>query len=421
MVEAVLPPVGDEHERRRELRRMKLQATGLLALAAVIFVLARLREGEWSWLGYVRATAEAAMVGALADWFAVTALFRHPLGLPIPHTAIIKTRKDALGRSLGLFVQDNFLSDVVIGEKIRAAHVSRRLAGWLNQPGSAAAISRHAAAALAGGIEVLDDEDVQGALEQAVLNRVRQLQLAPLAGRALELATNEGRHQELLDAGTRGIIRFLDEHRESLRDRFGQESPWWVPETIDRRIFDKLYDGLRGFLEEVANTPDHEFRRYLDERLAELVVRLQTDPELAARGEKLKEELLDHPAVRAWTGSLWSELKKGLLEQTADPESELRTRLEGAAAAFGRVLVEDSALQEKIDRWVESAALYVVKQERHQVAELIAATVARWDPDEAAQRIELQVGRDLQFIRINGTIVGGLAGLAIYSLGRLIG
>jgi uncharacterized membrane-anchored protein YjiN (DUF445 family) len=273
---------------------------------------------------------------------------------------------------------------------------------------------------LAGGIEILNDEDVQSTLEHAVLSRVRQVQVAPLAGRALELAINEGRHQELLDVATRGVIRFLEENRESLRSRFGQESPWWVPETIDRRIFDKLYDGLHGFLNEVASTPDHEFRHYLDQRLADLAVRLRSDPELAARGEKLKEEVLDHPAVHGWIGSLWAQLKSALLEQTSDPDSELRHRLETAAAALGRALADDPALQLKIDRWMEGAALYVVQQERHQVADLIATTVARWDPAEASHRIELQVGRDLQYIRINGTIVGGLAGLVIYSLGQLL-
>jgi uncharacterized membrane-anchored protein YjiN (DUF445 family) len=416
-----LPTLADEEGRRRQLARMKWRATGLLLLAAAVFVVARLFESRAGWVGYVRAAAEASMVGGLADWFAVTALFRHPLRLPIPHTAIIPNRKEQLGRSLGEFVQENFLAGPIIAEKLRSAHVASRLAGWMAQPRSAETIARHTAAALAGGVEVLNDDEVQGALEHAVLARLRRVPLAPLAGRALELATADGRHRELVDAGIQGAIRFVDEHKETLRGRFGRESPWWVPEAIDSRIFDKLYHGLRGFLVEVEATPDHELRRYLDERAADLAERLRNDPELAARGEKLKEELLDHPAVRSWTRSLWGELKQSLVAQSRDPDSELRRRLEAGARSLGRVLADDAELQGQVDRWVESVALYVVEQERHQVAELISSTVARWDPQEASRRIELQVGRDLQFIRINGTLVGGLAGLVIYSLGRFLG
>jgi uncharacterized membrane-anchored protein YjiN (DUF445 family) len=193
-----------------------------------------------------------------------------------------------------------------------------------------------------------------------------------------------------------------------------------VPDPVDSRIFEKLYRGLHGFMEEVAATPDHELRHYLDERIAVLAQRLQTDPELAARGEKLKEELLAHPAVRGWTASLWTELKETVRQQAADEGSELRRRLADGATQFGRTLAADATLRDRLDRSVERAVIYVVDQERHQVADLIATTVERWDPQEASRRIELQVGRDLQFIRINGTIVGGLAGLAIYTLGRLL-
>jgi uncharacterized membrane-anchored protein YjiN (DUF445 family) len=273
---------------------------------------------------------------------------------------------------------------------------------------------------LAGAADVLRDEDVQAGVEQAVVGRLRRVQVAPLAGRALEVATAEGRHQELVDAGVRGAVRFIEQNKDSLRARFGQESPWWVPDPIDSRIFDKLFGGLHGFLEEVAATPDHELRRYLDERIVILIERLRTDPELAARGEKLKEEVLAHPAVRAWSGSLWAELKEAVQRQAADEGSELRLRMADGVAHFGRTLAADASLREKIDRSVERVVLYIVEQERHQAADLIATTVARWDPREASRRIELQVGRDLQFIRINGTLVGGLAGLVIYTLGRLL-
>ena len=408
-------------ERGRSLRRMKWRATGMLIVAAAIFVVTRTFESEHSWLGYVRATAEAAMVGGLADWFAVTALFRHPLGLPIPHTAVIKTRKAQLGRSLGEFVQENFLAREVVTEKLRHARIGERLAVWLRDPKHAQTVSQHTSAALAGALDVLHDDEVQSALEHSITARLRQIEASPTAARVLAIATADGRHRELVDAVAKGAARFLEEHRGDLRSRFSSESPWWVPEPIDDRIFDKIYRGLATFLQQVIDDPSHELRQHLDARLADLVARLSTDPALIARGEKLKEEVLEHPAVRNWMGSLWGDLKRALLDQSSDPDSELRRRIEQTALAFGTALANDASLRAKVDRWIEGAASYIVEAYRHEVADLIETTVAKWDADEAAQRIELQVGRDLQFIRINGTLVGGLAGLAIYSVGQIIG
>ena len=392
----------------------------MLIAAGAVFVVTRMFESDHSWLGYLRATAEAAMVGGLADWFAVTALFRHPLGLPIPHTAVIKTRKAQLGRSLGEFVQENFLARDVVADKLRHARIGERLGVWLSDSTHAQAVGRHTSAALAGALDVLHDDDVQSAIEHGVSSRLRRIEASPTAGRVLAIATADGRHREMVDAIARGAARFLAEHRGDLRERFSRESPWWVPEPIDDRIFDKLYRGLTSFLDEVLNDPEHELRRHLDERLADLVTRLSTDPTLIARGEKLKEEILAHPAVRTWMGSLWGDLKHSLLEQSNDPDSELRRRIEQTAIAFGNSLSDDPSLRAKVDRWIESAASYIIDAYRHEVADLIETTVAKWDADEAAERIELQVGRDLQFIRINGTIVGGLAGLAIYSIGKLL-
>ncbi|MEZ5265125.1 MAG: DUF445 family protein [Acidimicrobiales bacterium] len=419
MAELVLH--GDEAARGRDLRRMKRRATGLLLCAAAVFIVARWAESNVhdGW-GYLRATAEAAMVGGLADWFAVTALFRHPLGLPIPHTALIPTRKDQLGRSLGSFVEENFLAGDAIVERLRAAHVAWRAAEWLVAPGNAAVVSKHAAAALAGATDVLRDDEVSGAIEHAVVERIRRVELAPLAGRALAVATDEGRHRPVVDAAIVGAIRFLDEQKDQLRGRFGKESPWWVPEPIDDRIFTKLYNGMRGFLVEVSRNDNHALRHHLDRKLAEFIERLQTDPAMAAKADQWREELLAHPAVRQWIGSIWGELKRGLVAQSVDPGSELRLRLERATAQAGEKLLADATLQDKIDGWLEGVVRYVIDAEGHQVAELIATTVERWDPIEASQRIEVQVGRDLQFIRINGTVVGGLAGLAIHAAGQLL-
>ena len=393
----------------------------MLIVAAAVFVVTRIFESDHSWLGYLRATAEAAMVGGLADWFAVTALFRHPLGLPIPHTAVIKTRKAQLGRSLGEFVQENFLAHEVVTDKLHHARIGDRLGQWLRDSTHAQTVGQHTSAALAGALDVLHDDDVQGILEHSISARLRRIEVSPLAGRVLAIATADGRHRELVDALANGASRFLDEHRDELRSRFSRESPWWVPEPIDDRIFEKIYRGLAAFLQDVIDDPAHELRQHLDQRLSALITRLGSDPALIARGEKLKEEVLAHPAVRAWMGSLWGDLKQSLLDQSNDPDSELRRRIQQTAMAFGTALSEDASLRAKVDRWIENAAAYIIDAYRHEVADLIETTVAKWDADEASSRIELQVGRDLQFIRINGTIVGGLAGLAIYSIGQLIG
>ncbi len=413
--------VPDEVPRRAGLRAMKRRATGLLVVAAIVYIAARVFHDDFAWLVYIEAAAEGAMVGGLADWFAVTALFRHPLGIPIPHTALIPTRKDQLGRAIGEFVEENFLTGGVVIDKLRSAGIARRAATWVTNEQNAATVARHTSAALAGAAGVLRDESVQGALEQSITSWVRRVPLAPLAGRALSVATADGRHDELVDAALRGGMTFLDQHREDLRGRFGKESPWWVPETIDDRIFTKLFDGLRGFLAEVTATPHHEFRRYLDQRVVDLAERLQNDPELAARGEEIKDHLLAHPAVRAWTMSLWQDLKGVLHRQAGDPSSQLRQRIAAEVAHIGEAIAADPEMQAKLDKWVESAVTYLLDEHRHQAGDLIASTVARWNPEDASKRVELAVGRDLQFIRINGTVVGGLAGVAIFAVGRLIG
>jgi uncharacterized membrane-anchored protein YjiN (DUF445 family) len=411
--------ISDE-TRAADLRRMKRVAGSLLVVAALVFVVAEINEGEGAWAGwgYVRATAEAAMVGALADWFAVTALFRHPLRLPIPHTAIVRRRKDQIGASLGGFVQDNFLTRAVVTDRLRDAGLAGRLGQWLTTPGNATVIGEQSAAVVRGVTEVLSDEAIQDGLEAVVVERARQIPVSPLIGRAIDVAVEGGHHQQLFEAVVTGVDRFLEDNMWSLRNRMTQESPWWVPETIDDVVFDKLYTSVRRFLGEVAGDPDHELRRSVDERSVKLAAELRTSPTLLARGEEIKEELLDHPEVRAWSANLWTSMKAGLLEATEDPDSQLRRQLEEALVDAGRSLEADPALRAKIDHWITDAVGYVAEQFRGEVASLIATTVQRWDADETADRIELQVGRDLQFIRINGTLVGGLAGLVIYSLSQ---
>ncbi len=416
---ASTPAAGrDEAERRLALRRMKVLATGLLLLAAVVFVVARIVGGAVA--GYVEAFAEAAMVGALADWFAVTALFRHPLGLPIPHTAIIPERKDDIGRGLGTFVQGNFLSGPVVAEKLRSAGVADRIAAHLVDPDNARRLSENAGDAVRAGLDLLRDEDVAPVIDQLVRDRVAEVPAAAVGARVLEAALVEGHHQVLVDLALVAADGFLDRNIDTIRARVQRESPWWVPEAIDERVVAKLTGGARRLVAEVAADPDHDVRDQIDERARLLVERLRTSPELAARCEELKLELLEHPALRGWSAKLWGDLRAVVLDQAGDPDSELRTRLADGIVRLGTQLQTDPSLRAKVDGWIERTVVYVLDQYRDEVADLISGTVERWDADDASRRIELQVGRDLQFIRINGTVVGGLVGLLIHAATQLL-
>ncbi len=400
---------------------MKAFATGMLVAAAVVYLIARANEdGAEAWVGYVRAGAEAAMVGALADWFAVTALFRHPLGIPIPHTAIIPKRKDQIGRSLGEFVQGNFLTHEVLSQRLASVHVGQRIGHWLSEPAHAERAAGAVTDAMRGTIEVLDDRTVQEGIGGLVERRLRATEVAPLLGRVIDASVEGGHHQRLLDAVMTGVSGFLDDNRGTMRLRLDKESPWWVPEPIDDRVFKKIFGGVQRFLADVRADPNHEVRASIEERIVKLADRLRNDPEMIAKAEELKHELLSHPEVQAWLQSLWGELKRGMLAAADDPDSELRRRLTDGLSNVGRRVASDPELQAKVDDWVERAVAYVVDNYKGEVADIIASTVERWDGADTARRIELQVGRDLQFIRINGTVVGGLAGLAIHAVGETL-
>jgi len=399
---------------------MKLVATSMLVVAAVVYVLARTFAERGAWIGYLEATAEAAMVGAMADWFAVTALFRHPLGLPIPHTAIIQSRKDAIGASLGGFVRDNFLTSEVITDRLQQAELARRLGDWLAQPEHARTVSAQSAAVVKGVTEVLQDDLIQTGVEHAVVSRVGAVSVSPLIGKAIDVSIEGGQHQALLESTLVGLKRFVDDNRDSFRRRLYEESPWWVPSPVDDVVFDKIYTGVNTFLTEVVDDPNHEMRAEFHRRVVELAAELKTSPRMMERGQELLEEALNHREVRAWSATLWSQIKTTILDATGNPDSQLRTRMDESVVEAGRSLQTDPALRAKIDQWIVDAVGYIADQFRHEVADLIASTVQRWDTDETADRLELQVGKDLQFIRINGTIVGGLAGFVIHGVSQLL-
>jgi uncharacterized membrane-anchored protein YjiN (DUF445 family) len=414
------PEPANVAARRRRLAATRRTATGMLVAVTLLFVAIQLWAGDATWVGYVEAMIEAAMVGALADWFAVTALFRHPLGVPVPHTAIIPTRKDQFGETLGDFVQSSFLTPDAIVERVRTSRVAPRLAAWLAEPDNAARLARHLADGAVTVADLLRDDEVHRALEDAVRRRVDATPLAPMAGRVLGVLTEGGRHQQVLDVLVRALDRFLHENHDSLRERFGQESPWWLPGAVEDRIFDRLLDGAGHLLHQVATDPDHELRRDVDARVRRLVDDLQTSPELLARGEELKAELLAQPELRRWVAAVWRDVKAGLRAQADDPDSELRRRLADTIASIGARMRDDPALAARTEQAIETGVRYVADQFSDEIGGIVSGTVARWDGRETADRLELLLGPDLQFIRINGTVVGGLAGLLIHAVGQAL-
>ncbi len=417
-----LPPSPSAERKRAQLIVTRRRATLLLGAVTGVFLVTVVADADsGSLLGYVQATAEAAMVGGLADWFAVVALFRHPLSLPIPHTAIIPERKAQFAETLGEFIQSSFLTPDAVAERVQLAGVGDRVAHWLADPDNAARLAGHLADGAVQVADLLRDEDVQRALDGIVRQRLEATPLAPLAGRALHAITRDGRHDELVDAALVGLAGYLDEHREELHRRFEGQSPWWLPGAVEDRIFTRLLDGARAVLDEMVHDRGHDLRRLLDERIAVLAEDLQTSAELRARGDQLARDLLDQPQLRTWVAGLWTEAKATLREQAADPDSELRRGLARAIAAGGQRLLAEPALSAIVQDGAEQGARYVVEHFGDEITRLVSDTIARWDGEETAERLELLLGPDLQFIRINGTVVGGLAGLTLHTIAQTLG
>jgi uncharacterized membrane-anchored protein YjiN (DUF445 family) len=412
----------DEALKQAQLRKMKRVATGMLLVATAVFIGSRLLEPRYPWLAFVRATAEAAMIGGLADWFAVTALFRHPLGIPIPHTAIVPARKDQVGRSLGNFVQRNFVSPEVIAYRLREWRVAEHLARWLADPDNSRRIARAAARGLATGSRMMRDEDVQHLIGTAIDRKVRDTRVAPILGKLLSLLTISNRHQEIFDELIALMSRGVERNEEIIRQRIARESPWWIPEAVDDRIHERIVGAIERTLTEIRDDPEHQMRARFDAGLRNFIERLQHDPEVIERAEALKLELLNAEVVRRFSSSLWTDMQESLeryATERADPlPGDEGGPVERGLTAFGQALLADPSLLEKVDRWIAEVTLHVVERYQQEVSNLISQTVSNWDPTATSRRIELAIGRDLQYIRINGTIVGGLAGLLIYIVTR---
>ena len=401
---------------------MKVVATGLLVVMAAVFFGARSLEHQFPAFGYVKAFAEAAMVGGLADWFAVTALFRHPLGLPIPHTAIIPRNKDRIGTTLAAFLRDNFLIPAVVARRMRGVDVAGAAGRWLAGPGGGQGRLRLGAARLAADVLAsLDQKRLGGMVRGAMGQRLRALDVAPLLGQALGAAMAEGRHLPLLDGIIRWAAKILaaNDHliRAMVHERAGSVMRWT---GLDETLSNKIIDGLDNLLFEMANDPDHPLREKAEEGLAALADDLQHSPEMQARVERVKVEIIDNPAMQNWLDGVWEQARAAMLRMARDPDAALAGQFGEALGQLGETLQKDALLGATINRFVRRAVVGMAADYGDGIVRLVSETVRGWDAGTITRRLENAVGRDLQYIRINGTLVGGLVGLAIHAVDVLL-
>ncbi len=408
-------------DRTHALVAARRRATALLGAVTVLFIVVTAFGAHGTFLGFVQAGAEASMVGGVADWFAVTALFRRPLGLPIPHTALIVERKDQFAATLGRFVQENFLNADVLAERIGSARIVPRLSVWMADEANAARFSGHAADLVVTVAEALRDEDVQRVLTAELAQAAERIDVAPLAARALRFVVAGGYHEGLFNVVLAGADRYLADHYDELRDLFEEERPRWVPDAVYRRVFDRLYQRLRQRLAAMAADPGDPSRRQFEAWIAELPDRIQASPELRERGEELKREVLNSPALRDWSSAVWQKAKEALRTQAADPQSQLRRQMAGLLVAAGGRLESDRVLAEGLERMVKSAARALADQFHDELAGLVTVTIERWYAAETSSQLELLLGHDLQYIRINGTVVGAGVGLALHAIVLALG
>ena len=416
------PPADspNDNARRTALKRMKRLAAGLLVLMAVIFAVSFALAGRYPWLEYVRAAAEGGMVGAIADWFAVTALFRYPLGLRIPHTNIIANRKDEIGASLGEFVETNFLSESVIRGKLESIDVSHRVGVWLRNPRHAEKLTDELAVVGQGLLNLLGDEAIKNLIESVAREHLVKPEWGPSVGRVGERLVTSGQQHAAVDLLLDRADGWLRAHPEAFGRVVSQRLPTWLPGFVDKLVDDKAYREVLAFVASARGDRQHPVRRALDEYLGEVMHDLQYEPVMIARVEKLKAEVLDNARLREIAGDTWEAIKVSLTDALDDPTSALRMGIRSTLNDVGGRLLADAALGSRINRWIADTASYIVANYRHEIAGVITETVERWPAEETATKIELQVGRDLQFIRINGTVVGALAGLTIFTLAHAV-
>ena len=408
-----IPHLSDEIQVRRALRRNRLLATGLLVLMVAIAVATHLEPSQ-NWLvRLVRAGADAGIVGGLADWFAITVLFRHPLGIPIPHTAILPRNKDRIGRSLGSFVERNFLIPEVILPKLREADIAGTIAGWLASPENAPKVADWIITLLKRLLSADAGAQITK-LVQYTIGQQQKLDLAPLLARVIDVLTTSEESNILFEKVAQTAESWITANRTEIDEMVEQHSRWWIPKTIDRHIAAKIVDGVIDLLHHLRQR-DSEIRKQFRDHVAKLVEDLTTSAEQRDKIQRLKDRLLNDAEVRAWAARARDDLAQQLMQELADPQSKARSTLHSAIVSLAHSMREDPFIRARIDAGIEALAMTLI-QWRGQIGSLIAGVVKSWDARTVSDRLELVLGSDLQYIRINGTIVGALVGCGIYLL-----
>ncbi len=398
------------------VRGMRIIATGMLVLMAAIFITAtRLEDLHPAW-GFVRAFAEAAMVGGLADWFAVTALFRHPLGLPIPHTAIIPRNKDRIGETLAQFLRDNFLTPSVVARRMRSIDVAGAVGGFLTSPPGEGRLRQGASRLIVDVLEALDQERLGGMVKSAVASRMRALEVSPVLGQTLDATITEERHIPILDSIVTWTGRTLDANEHLIRDMVHKRAGWIMRLAgLDEKLAEAIIDGLRKLTIDMAIDPHHPLRAKAEEGLAQLAWDLQHDPEMRLKVEEMKAEIIGNPAVAQWIEGIWEKARAGLLNAARNPDETMAGKFGDAIRQLGATLQEDPHLKATINQFARRAVVGAVASYGAGIVALVSDTIRGWDAKTVTGRLEGAVGRDLQYIRINGTLVGGLVGLFIHT------
>jgi uncharacterized membrane-anchored protein YjiN (DUF445 family) len=401
----------------RDLRRMRFFATALLALMSTVFVATYLVRYQWPWLPYLRAFTEAAMIGACADWFAVVALFRHPLGLPIPHTAIVPQNKARIGGAIGRFISRNFLSPKVLSAKVREIDAVGWTARWLSNPENAHRVAGRMAASVLQILHALPRDEVNAFLGRAVRLGIEAVPVAPLASQVLSLLWARGETQALVEKAIVLAGAALTDNRDRIKASVTQKSSRFIPKWVDAIVADKIVSGLAQLLDEMRN-PVHPWRAELGASIEKLIQDLAVSPEMYTRGEELKVEILRNPVVLQQVNRLWSEIEARLDSDSASRLDQISDGIERALITLGHKIADDGKFYTTANKWIRIAALRIIAPRRAEIGAFITQVVEKWDTETLVNRIELQVGRDLQYIRINGTLVGGLVGLLIFTVTR---
>jgi len=411
--------VSNERKLAAGLTRMRWLALGLLLLMAAVFIVTSIYSTLWPGLGYVRAFAEAAMIGALADWFAVTALFRHPLGIPIPHTAIVPKRKNEIGANLARFVRDSFLTPQVVQQRLAQVDFAHRVGRWVARPTNAQRLSNDLCNALNWAVNAMHGGEIEALLRRNFRTALDRVSLNQALSALLEVLASGNHAQTLIDELASFGREQLDHNRERIRLRITEESPWWMPRFVDEEIYTKLIGEVDRILAEVGDDPDHAGRQAFNARIRNLTVAFAEDPVLAQKTEALKQEFLNHPAVAEYFASVWQELKIYLARSLQGESGAVAASIAKQLEQLPEVFAEDPAAAELVNDRLRDGIAYLLGRYRDPLSTVISDTVSSWDADATSSRIELHIGRDLQFIRINGTVVGGLVGIALYSVSQV--